>query len=172
MEEILKDTKEIIFKNLTHWSHPNFFSYFPSNTTHPGVISELFSKTFNSPGFDWKCGPANTELETIISDWTVKATGLDEKFLFKNGGGGIINNTISESLFTVVHTAKISKIKELGIKLNDPKTLKFVGYYTEIGHICIHKALYLNYVFEERIIKANYDKDNKIVTINPDDVRT
>jgi len=84
MEEILKDTKEIIFKNLTHWSHPNFFSYFPSNTSHPGVISELFSKTFHNPGFDWKCGPANTELETIISDWTVKATGLDEKFLFKN----------------------------------------------------------------------------------------
>ena len=32
LDEILKDTQEIIFKNLMHWSHPSFFSYFPSNT--------------------------------------------------------------------------------------------------------------------------------------------
>ena len=70
-------------------------------------------------------------------------------------------NTITESLFITVHTAKITKIKELNLKLNDPKTLKFVGYFTEIGHLCNHKALYLNYVFEERVIKAKYNKEEK-----------
>ena len=80
-------------------------------------------------------------------------------------------NTITESLFITVHTAKITKIKELNLKLNDPKTLKFVGYFTEIGHLCNHKALYLNYVFEERVIKAKYNKEEKQVVIDVSEVR-
>ena len=120
MEDIMKDTREIIFPGLAHWEHPNFFSYFPSQSVNEGILSEIFSKAFNSPGFDWKCSPAVTELETVVSDWVVRACGFDDKFLFSNKGGGIIINTISEAVFVNVHSAKMRKMKELGLKPTDP----------------------------------------------------
>jgi hypothetical protein len=55
---------------------------------------------------------------------------LPSKFLFKNLGGGIINPSASEGLFTVVHAAKTRKIRELKLKINDPETGKFVAYYS------------------------------------------
>ena len=57
-------------------------------------------------------------------------------------------------------------MKELNLSMCDPKTLKFVGYYSEIGHICQHKALYMNYVGERRKIRATYDKKEKTVKVN------
>jgi len=120
MDEILKDTREIIFPNMTQWEHPNFFSYFPMNSCSEGIVSEIFSKSFANPGFDWKCAPATTELETVVSDWCVKACGFDDKFLFSSNGGGMIINTISEGVFVNVHSAKKRKMKELGLKPTDP----------------------------------------------------
>jgi len=95
---------------MTHWSHPSFFSYFPSNNTDVTIISEIFKTAFHNPGFDWKCSPANTELETVVSDWICRGLGLDEKFLFSNKGGGIIANTISEGCFIVIQNAKRLKM--------------------------------------------------------------
>jgi len=48
-----------------------------------------------------------------MSDWTVKAMGLPDKFLLGNSGGGIINNTASESIIVSVHLAQYKKMKEL-----------------------------------------------------------
>ena len=105
---------------MTHWGHPSFFSYFPSNTCSNAVISELFKTAFHNPGFDWKCSPANTELETMVCDWVVKAIGLDDKFLFTKSGGGSIINTISEGIWVMVHSAKKRKMNDLKMKPNDP----------------------------------------------------
>jgi len=161
MDQIMKDTRDIIFPGMTHWQHPNFFSYFASDSNSAAVVSELFSKTFSNPGFDWKSAPATTELETVISDWCVKACGFDAKFLFANGGGGTIVNTISEGVFINVHSAKKRKMEELGMKPTDPQTLKFVGYFTEFAHSCFHSAFRHNFVYEERMIPADYNTETK-----------
>ncbi len=155
MKTILEDTRNIIFPNLTHWGHPYFFSYFPSNTCDAAIIAEIFRTAFHNPGFDWKCSRANTELETVVSDWVVKALDLPKKFLFSESGGGIIINTISEGVWVMVHSAKKRKFVELGLKPTDPKTLKFVGYYTEFAHNCYHTAFERNFVHEERMIKSH-----------------
>jgi hypothetical protein len=62
-------------------------------------------------------------------DWSVKLLGLPSKFLLKNSGGGIINNSTTESIFVTVHAAKCKKLKELNIAGNNPDILKLVGYY-------------------------------------------
>lgn len=35
MQEIIEDLDRIIIPGITHWQHPNFFAYFPANTSGP-----------------------------------------------------------------------------------------------------------------------------------------
>ena len=100
-------------------------------------------------------------------DWTVLALGLPEKFLMKNSGGGIINTTISEGTFLAIHVAKRRKMKELNIELNDPKTLKFVGYYAEFCYAGADKALFLKNVHYRRAVPSKFcqEKYNFVLDI-------
>ena len=82
-----------------------------------------------TPNFNYSVAPAWTEIENIAVDWSAKALGLPQHFLLKNSGGGIINNSASESFFNSAHIAKFAKRKELGISLDDPRILKLVGYF-------------------------------------------
>jgi len=69
---------------MTLWNHPNFFAYYPSNITHSSIIAEIFASALGTPGFQWICSPAQTELENIVSDWAVHSMELPDKFLMKN----------------------------------------------------------------------------------------
>src|SRR3989475_11572310 len=42
-EAILKDVEKLILPGVTHWQSPNFFAYFPSNTSFPSILGELLS---------------------------------------------------------------------------------------------------------------------------------
>jgi aromatic-L-amino-acid decarboxylase len=43
MQEIIEDLDRIIMPGITHWQHPNFFAYFPANTSGPSILAELVS---------------------------------------------------------------------------------------------------------------------------------
>ena len=158
-KQILEDTKKLILSNLTQWQHPNFYAYFPSNMCHGSVIGDMISVSFNTPGFTWIASPASTELENIVVDWLVKILGLPETFLLKNEGGGTISNTVGDSIFLSVHAAKHKKRKELGIELDDPRILKFVGYFTGIGHTQNHKGLFIKDIAHRREIPIYFNDE-------------
>ena len=40
---VLRDMNEIILPGITHWQSPNFFGYFPANTSGPSILGELFA---------------------------------------------------------------------------------------------------------------------------------
>ena len=50
---------------MTHWQSPNFYAYFPANSSFPGLLGEMMSGAFNIIGFSWMGSPAATELETV-----------------------------------------------------------------------------------------------------------
>jgi hypothetical protein len=50
---------------MTHWQSPNFFAYFPANSSFPGILGEMMSAAFNIIGFSWRGCPAATDLETV-----------------------------------------------------------------------------------------------------------
>lgn len=50
---------------MTHWQSPNFFAYFPANTSFPGILAEMLIGTFNMIGFSWQSAPVATELEHV-----------------------------------------------------------------------------------------------------------
>jgi aromatic-L-amino-acid decarboxylase len=40
-ESILKDVAGLIIPGVTHWQSPNFFAFFPANTSGPAILGEL-----------------------------------------------------------------------------------------------------------------------------------
>ncbi|KAI8853590.1 pyridoxal phosphate-dependent transferase [Chytridium lagenaria] len=78
--------------------HPNFFAFFPSGSSYPSILGDMYSSMVSCIGFNWQTSPSCTELETIVLDWMGKAIGLDESFLSKGDGGGVIQGTASEAV--------------------------------------------------------------------------
>src|SRR5262245_29291507 len=79
-EAILSDVDKLILPGITHWQSPNFFAYFPSNTSGPGILGELLSAGLGVQGMLWATSPACTELETHVLDWLVDMLALPAKF--------------------------------------------------------------------------------------------
>ena len=44
-ESFLKDFEEIIMPGISHWQSPNFFAYFPANTSPPSILAEMLTST-------------------------------------------------------------------------------------------------------------------------------
>ncbi len=85
-DALLKDVEKLILPGVTHWQSPNFFAYFPSNASGPGILGDLLSSGLGVQGMLWSTSPACTELETHVLDWLVPMLGLPEKFLSSSTG--------------------------------------------------------------------------------------
>lgn len=144
-DAIMGDVEKHIVPGLTHWQSPNFFAYYPANTSYPGILGEILSATFNVIGFSWVNSPACTELETVALDWVAKLLQLPEAFLSQNGrGGGAIQGTASEATLVATLAARGKKAHELCPEA-DTDTLselyqKFVVYSSSQAHSSIQKA--------------------------------
>jgi len=95
--QILADVERVILPGITHWQSPNFYAYFPANTSGPAILGDLLSSGLGVQGMLWSTSPACTELETHVLDWLVPALGLPEKFLSTSAGGGVIQDTASSA---------------------------------------------------------------------------
>ena len=96
-DALLKDVERLILPGITHWQSPNFFAYFPSNGSGPGILGDLLSSGLGVQGMLWSTSPACTELETHMMDWLVGMVGLPAKFLSSSTGGGVIQDTASSA---------------------------------------------------------------------------
>lgn len=98
--EILADLDAVIAPGLTHWQHPNFYGYFPANTSGPSVLGDLVSSGLGVQGMLWATGPAVTEVETVMLDWLAQLLGLPAKFRSTASGGrggGVIQDSASSA---------------------------------------------------------------------------
>lgn len=66
---------------VTHWQSPDYFAYFPSNSSVAGFLGEMLSAGINMVGFSWITSPAATELEMIVLDWLANMLKLPDDFL-------------------------------------------------------------------------------------------
>src|SRR4051794_27657484 len=97
IEAMLLDVEKIILPGITHWQSPNFYAYFPSNTSAPSILGDLLSSGLGVQGMLWATSPACTELETHVLDWLVNMLALPQKFLSSSTGGGVIQDTASSA---------------------------------------------------------------------------
>ncbi|MEN0064139.1 MAG: pyridoxal-dependent decarboxylase [Myxococcota bacterium] len=105
-EAVLNDLDNIILPGTTHWQHPSFFAFFPSNTSPPAILGELLSAGIGVQGMLWVTSPACTELETHVMDWVVEALGLPEAFRSEGAGGGVIQDTASSATLVALLAAR------------------------------------------------------------------
>ncbi|RDA86796.1 hypothetical protein CP532_6349 [Ophiocordyceps camponoti-leonardi (nom. inval.)] len=108
LETIVADVREKIMPGITQWSSPRFMAFFPSSTSTPAAVAEMWSGAFNGAHFNWICSPAVTELEVVVLDWTARLLGLPSCFLSDGptNGGGVIVSTASEAIVTVMAAAR------------------------------------------------------------------
>jgi aromatic-L-amino-acid decarboxylase len=106
-DHVLADVERIILPGITHWQSPNFYAYFPANSSGPAILGDLISSGLGVQGMLWSTSPACTELETHVLDWLVPMLGLPEKFLSSSGaGGGVIQDTASSASLCALLTAR------------------------------------------------------------------
>jgi aromatic-L-amino-acid decarboxylase len=105
-DSILADVADLILPGVTHWQSPNFFAFFPANTSGPAILGELLSAGLGVQGMLWATSPACTELETHVLDWLVEMLGLPEKFLSTGNGGGVIQDSASSATLCALLAAR------------------------------------------------------------------
>src|SRR5438874_11191304 len=98
LEAILRDLDSKILPGITHWQSPNYFAYFPANSSPPSVIGDLLSSGLGVQGMLWATSPSCTELEIRVLDWLVEMLGLPPQFLStSSNGGGVIQDSASSA---------------------------------------------------------------------------
>ena len=105
-EDMLKDVTDLLMPGITHWQSPNFFAYFPANSSPPAVLGELLSAGLGVQGMLWATSPACTELETHVLDWVADMLALPEKFKSDSTGGGVIQDTASSASLCALLAAR------------------------------------------------------------------
>lgn len=147
MATIFDDFKEIILPGITHWQHPRFFSYFPSNASPSSVFAELLTNTMSPMCMLWQTSPAATELEEKIIDWLKIALGLAPDFQ------GVIQDSATSATLSAVLTMRERSLNWEGNKkgLFNQKRLRI--YVSTEAHISVDRAIWFSGIGEENLIK-------------------
>jgi aromatic-L-amino-acid decarboxylase len=99
-ERILSDFERVIVPGLTHWGHPDFYGYFPANTSPPSILAEMLVAAIGAQCMSWSTSPAATELEQAMMDWLRGMIGLPREFT------GVIQDTASTATLVALITAR------------------------------------------------------------------
>ena len=134
MEKIFADFKSIVLPGITHWQHPDFFAYFPSNASPPSILAEMLTATLGVQCMLWQTSPAATEMETHILEWLRMMTGLPE------GLHGVIQDSASSAILCALLTARERatdwQINSSGLAQSAP----VVVYTSEQAHSATEKG--------------------------------
>lgn len=105
-EALLTDLDRVVMPGVTHWQSPNWFAYFPANTSPPSVLAELVSAGLGLQGMLWSTSPVVTELEARVLDWLVDLMGLPQTWKSTGPGGGVIQMSASDATHAALVVAR------------------------------------------------------------------
>ncbi len=103
---MMADVEQIILPGITHWQSPNFFAFFPANSSGPSVLGELLAAGLGVQGMLWATSPACTELETHVLDWVAQMLDLPAAFHSSGSGGGVIQDSASSAALCALLAAR------------------------------------------------------------------
>jgi aromatic-L-amino-acid decarboxylase len=99
-DAIVRDLDRIIVPGVSHWQHPSFFGYFPSNGSLASVLGDYVSTGLGVLGLAWQSSPALTEVEEVATDWMRQMLGLSAEW------SGVIQDTASTSTLLALICAR------------------------------------------------------------------
>lgn len=137
-DAIVADLDRIVIPALSHWQHPSFFGYFPSNGLLASVLGDYVSTGLGVLGLSWQSSPALTEVEEVVTDWLRQMLGLSHQW------SGVIQDTASTSTLVALISAR-ERISRHGSSRGglqeEPRPL--VVYTSEHAHSSVGKAALL-----------------------------
>ncbi len=155
-DAVMADTDRVVVPGLTHWQHPNFFAYFPSNSTYSAILGDLLTAGLGVQGMSWVTSPACTEIETLMVDWMHELLGLPERFRSTSAtGGGVIHGSASEATLASILAARWRTTK--GAVNIDGDTSRLVAYASSQAHSSIEKGLRIAGIGTDRLRVVPHD---------------
>ena len=104
--DVIADLDRVVMPGITHWQSPNWFAYFPGDSSFPAILGELVSAGLAQQGMLWSTSPATTEIESHMMDWLVDLLGLPQHWKTTGPGGGVIQMSASDSTHTALVVAR------------------------------------------------------------------
>ncbi len=146
-EAIFADFDRIIPPGMTHWNHPRFFAYFPSNAAPESVIAEYLSSAMAAQCMLWQTSPAATELETKMMDWLRQATGLPAGF------DGVIQDSASSATLCAVLTMREKALNWSGNTKGLPTQKPLRIYASDQVHTSVDRAIWVSGIGQENLVR-------------------
>jgi aromatic-L-amino-acid decarboxylase len=155
--DVKADIDRVVLPTIAHWQHPNWFAYFPANTTYSSILGDLLSAGLGVQGMSWVTSPACTEIETLMLDWMLELLDLPDRFRSTSErGGGVIQGSASEAVLVAILAARwkatAGAINEVG------DTSRLVAYTTSQAHSSVEKGLRIAGIGAERIRLIEHDE--------------
>jgi aromatic-L-amino-acid/L-tryptophan decarboxylase len=133
---VLADLDRIVVPGLTHWQHPSFFAYYPSNTSGPAILGDLLSSGLGVQGMLWATSPACTELETVVVDWLAELFDMPDHFRTDDKGGGVIQDSASSAALLAI----LAALQRLGDTARRGLTGRHTLYVSTETHSALAKG--------------------------------
>jgi len=153
MEAIFQDFIKIIMPGMSHWQSPNFFAYFPANSSYPSILAEMLTATLGAQCMKWETSPAAAELEEKVMNWLKEMTGLPRHFQ------GVIQDSASSATLVAILSAREKfsdyQVNDKGLKYSE----HFRVYCSTETHSSIEKAVKVAGLGRHNLVKVAVDKD-------------
>ena len=164
MDAIWEDFQQIIMPGMTHWQHPRFFAYFPSNASPASVLAENIASTLAAQCMLWQTSPAATELEGVMIDWLRQALGLPDGF------SGVIQDSASSATLSAVLTMRERATQWSGNRdgLSDKGKLRI--YCSDQVHSSIDRACWVAGIGQENLVKIDTGSSGNAYEINTEEL--
>lgn len=152
-DSLMRDIDTIIMPGITHWQNPNFFAYFPANTSPPSILAEMVIATLGTQCMIWETSPAAAELEEKMMIWLRDMIGLPPGF------EGVIQDSASTATLAAILTAR-EKITNFSINNEGAEhagTLKV--YCSDQTHSSVEKAVKICGIGRKNLVKIPVKED-------------
>ena len=157
--DLMRDLNEIIMPGITHWQNPNFFAYFPANTSPPSILAEMITSTLGAQCMIWETSPAAAELEEKMMIW------LRDMIALPSGFEGVIQDSASTATLAAILTARE---KTSGFSINTEgaeHSGRLRVYCSEQTHSSIEKAVKISGIGRKNLVKIPVRDD---FSMNPE----
>ncbi len=162
MDTIWSDFERIIMPGMTHWQHPRFFAYFPSNAAPASVLAENIASTLASQCMLWQTSPAATELEGVMIDWLRQALGLPDNF------SGVIQDSASSATLSAVLTMRERASGWTGNREGLAGKGNLRIYCSDQVHSSIDRACWVAGIGQDNLVKIPAKRDSGAFEIDTD----
>ncbi|HKW02165.1 MAG TPA: pyridoxal-dependent decarboxylase [Vicinamibacterales bacterium] len=144
-DDVLRDLDAVVVPGLSHWTHPQFFGYFPSNGELASVLGDYASTGLGVLGLAWQSSPALTEVEEVATDWLRQMLGLSD------GWSGVIQDTASTSTLIALLCAR---------EKTTAYSLAAGGLQAEAAPLVVYASSHAHSSVDKAALLAGFGRDN------------